>query len=146
MSAVQVKFYGAVEDRLLKFAVILARADGRWVFCRHKQRDTWEIPGGRREAGESIPDTARRELAEENGALDFAIKPVCADSVTGAARVNAGGEECFGRLYSAEVHPFAPELHSGMERILLTDELPAAWTYPLIRPLLLREAVRRGPA
>lgn len=46
MSAVQVKFYDAVEDRLLKFAAILAGADGGRMFCRHKQRDTWEVPGG----------------------------------------------------------------------------------------------------
>lgn len=144
MSPVQVRFYDTAEDRLLRFAVILARADGKWVFCKHRERDTWELPGGHREAGESILAAARRELAEETGALDFTIKPVCAYSVTGPTRVNAGGEETFGMLYSAEVHSFAPELHSEMERILLTDALPAAWTYPDIQPLLLREAARRG--
>lgn len=86
---------------------------------------------------------ARRELAEETGALDFTIQPVCAYSFTGPARVHAGGAETFGMLYSAGVHSFAPELHSGTERILLPDARPAAWTYPAIQPLL-REAVRRG--
>ena len=27
---------------------------GKWVFCRHKERNTWEIPGGHREMGEAI--------------------------------------------------------------------------------------------
>ena len=37
----------------LAFSVIAARYRGKWVFCRHKKRTTWEIPGGHREAGET---------------------------------------------------------------------------------------------
>lgn len=56
--AIEVRFYDDVDDRLLKFAVIAARSDGRWVFCKHKERDTLEIPGGHREPGETIGETA----------------------------------------------------------------------------------------
>ena len=42
---VDVKFYDKAEDSLLKFAVIVARAEGKWIFCKHRQRDTYEIPG-----------------------------------------------------------------------------------------------------
>ena len=62
-----VKFYDQVEDEKLKFAVIAARAEGKWVFCKHKARTTFEMPGGHREPGEPILDTARRELQEETG-------------------------------------------------------------------------------
>ena len=78
----QVKFYDVVEDALLRFAVIISKADAKWVFCKHKERDTYEVPGGHRENGESILETAERELHEETGAVDFTIKPVCAYSVT----------------------------------------------------------------
>ena len=44
-----VRFYDKAEDALLKFAVIAARSEGKWVFCRHKERTTLEIPGGHRE-------------------------------------------------------------------------------------------------
>lgn len=44
-----VKFYDQVEDEKLKFAVIAARAEGKWVFCKHKARTTFEMPGGHRE-------------------------------------------------------------------------------------------------
>ncbi|MBR1532829.1 MAG: NUDIX domain-containing protein, partial [Ruminococcus sp.] len=92
-----VRFYDSVEDSLLKFAVIIVRSKGKWVFCKHKERDTYEIPGGHREAGEKIDDTAKRELYEETGAAEYSIKPVCVYSVT--APDNFDGEETFGMLY-----------------------------------------------
>ena len=58
----RVNFYDHVEDALLRFAVIIARHNGKWVFCKHRERSTWEVPGGHREAGEDILDTAKREL------------------------------------------------------------------------------------
>ena len=29
-----------------KFADIVASYEGKWIFCKHKNRTTWEIPGG----------------------------------------------------------------------------------------------------
>ena len=55
-----VKFYDEVDDSLLKFAVIITKTNGKWVFCKHKKRSTWEVPGGHRESGESITETAKR--------------------------------------------------------------------------------------
>ena len=57
-------FYNSVEDSLLKFAVIISKSIVKWVFCKHKERDTYEVPGGHREDGESILETAKRELQE----------------------------------------------------------------------------------
>lgn len=150
----EVKFYENAEDSLLKFAVIIARSEGKWVFCKHKMRDTYECPGGHREAlsgqtsaetvFESIDETAVRELREETGAVDFDITPLCAYSVTGKTRVNTTGEETFGMLYHADIRSFDKELHSEMEKIILTDRLPDNWTYPLIQPLLIKEYLRRN--
>ena len=79
---VKVNFYDEVDDVLLKFAVIVAKYNNKLVFCKHKDRDTLEIPGGHRESGENIDVTAKRELFEETGAMEFNIKPVCVYSVT----------------------------------------------------------------
>ncbi|MBR3099827.1 MAG: NUDIX domain-containing protein [Clostridia bacterium] len=138
----EVKFYDAVDDKLLKFAVIIARTNGKWVFCKHRERDTFEVPGGHREKGEPITDTARRELYEETGATEYTLKPVCVYSVT--APDNFNGEETFGMLYCADIRSFEKELHSEIERIVITEQLPERWTYPLIQPKLLEEAGRRG--
>lgn len=134
-----VRFYEKVDDSLLKFAVIIAKSEGKWVLCKHKERSTYEVPGGRREPGETIMETAKRELYEESGAVDFDITPVCVYSVTGRTRVNQSGEESFGMLYCAEIRRFEKELHSEMERVELFDDLPDNWTYPLIQPVLIRE-------
>ena len=135
----EVKFYESVDDSLLKFAVIISRSNGKWVFCKHKERDTYEAPGGHRETGESILETAKRELQEETGAVRFEIKPICVYSVTGKTRVNDTGEETFGLLCFAEITEFAKELHSEMEKVVLADELPKNWTYPLIQPKLIEK-------
>ena len=138
----EVKFYDNIPDELLKFAVIISKTNGKWVFCRHKERETYEVPGGRREVGESILETAKRELVEETGAIDFDMKPICVYSVKGKTRVNEN-DESFGMLYFADIYSFG-EINSEMEKILITDILVKDWTYPLIQPKLIEEAKRRG--
>lgn len=137
---VEVKFYSQVDDKQLKFAVIMARSSGKWVFCKHKERATYESPGGCRESEENILETAKRELKEETGAIDFTIKPVCIYSVKGQTRVDEElKEETFGMLFIAEIYSFEEELHSEMESIIITDSLDINWTYPLIQPKLINE-------
>lgn len=141
----QVKFYDYIDESKLKFAVIIARHGNQWVFCKHRERMTYELPGGHREPDEDILTTAKRELFEETGALDFTIQQVCVYSVTGKNRVNQTGEETYGMLYYAEISRFSDTLQSEMECIKLFDELPAAWTYPLIQPELIKEYLKRKP-
>lgn len=137
-----VNFYEAVPDEKLRFAVIISRKNGKLIFCKHKERNTYEIPGGHREPGETIEQTARRELYEETGAVDYTLTPVCVYSVI--AEYNFNGEESFGMLYFAEVSALEKELHNEIESILLSANLPDNLTYPEIQPKLLAEAQRRS--
>ncbi len=137
---IEVKFYDEVEDSLLKFAVIISKYDGKWVFCKHKERDTYEVPGGHREAGENILDTAKRELNEETCASEFEISQVGVYSVTDIEK----NIETFGMLYFADIKTFEGELQSEIEKIIITETLPTAWTYPLIQPKLMEYAAERG--
>lgn len=141
----EVNFHDTIDDELLTFAVIIAKTNGKWVFCKHKERDTYEVPGGRREAGETILETAKRELWEETGAIHFTIEPVCVYSVKGKTRINKTDDDIsYGMLYVADINSFEAELHSEIEKIIITEELVDNWTYPLIQPKLLMEAKRRG--
>ena len=128
---IKVRFYEKADDSRLKFAVIITKHDGKWVFCKH------------REAGETVDETARRELYEETGATDFDLFPVCVYSVAAAYDNGKEEEETMGMLYTAEVREFETELHSEIEKILITEELPQDWTYPEIQPRLIREMQRR---
>ena len=139
----KVNFYDSVDDSLLKYAVIISKWEGNWVLCKHKERNTFEIPGGHRENDESIIETARRELYEETGALRYQMEPVCVYSVTGRNRVNLTGEETFGMLFYADIVEFDGVLNSEMECICFFENLSVEWTYPLIQPLLIEEYLRR---
>ncbi|MFV0551376.1 MAG: NUDIX hydrolase [Anaerorhabdus sp.] len=133
---VNVKFCQFVNDELLKFAVIVAKYNGKWVFCKHKDRDTYECPGGHREQNESILEAAKRELWEETGAMKYRLEPVCIYSV------EKDMEETFGMLYFAEIIEFGDLPLLEIEKIELFDELPTEWTYPLIQPLLLEQTIK----
>ena len=133
-----VRFYENTDDELIKYAVIASRYKDKWVFCKHKDRNTFEIPGGHREEGETSTAAAMRELTEETGAVDFKIYPVCVYSVT-----DDNGTESFGMLYYAEILEFENELKFEIESIHFFDGCPDEWTYPLIQPKLLKEVKRR---
>lgn len=122
-----------------KYAVIIARHNGKFLWCRHESRTTWEIPGGHIEEGETAIEAAARELQEETGAVDFTLTPVCWYSA-----FRADNEpHSLGLLCIADVHSFG-ELHSEIAEVHALDNVPASLTYPQIQPFLLEEAKRRG--
>lgn len=130
----KVDFYGLKEVPLsrMEYVVVMARHKGRWIFVQHRDRTTWEIPGGRIEAEESFVDAAARELMEESGAVKFALFPIEIYSVT-----RTPGEVSYGVLFFADVHELGP-MPEGYEmaRQELALELPEQLTYPEVQPIL----------
>jgi 8-oxo-dGTP diphosphatase len=129
----EVKFYQKVDDKLLKFAVIVSKYNEKWVLCKHKERNTYECPGGHREKNENILDTAKRELFEETGAVEFSLKEISVYSVI------KDEEETYGMLYYADIKKLGKLPNLEIEKIELFDELPNNWTYPLIQPILVKK-------
>lgn len=136
----KVRFYDEVRDDLLKFAVVISKHRGKWVFCKHKERQTYECPGGRREVGEEIAGTADRELREETGAIQYEINQICAYSAQKCDDNGTVYDEQYGMLYYADIETLGdlPE-ESEMEAIELFSGLPSNWTYPDIQPLLIEK-------
>lgn len=123
---------GSVPDERIGFAVHLAGWRGRPILVRHEGREVWELPGGRREPGEAVLDTARRELVEECGAFEARIQALCLYSV------RLPGSETFGLLCRSAVERFAgpiPEFEIAEARAVERLDLPLA--YPEIQGLIL---------
>lgn len=129
---------GRVNDKDLKFAVIVSKYNGKFIYVRHKKRDTWEVPGGHRELNENIDDTAKRELNEETGAIKFNIKPIC-DYLCDYSLESGFDDKSYGRLYYAEIEKLGklPDFEIG--EVQLFDKMPVNLTYPKIQPILINE-------
>ena len=126
-----------IEDSFLEFAVIFSVFDGKYIFVRHRDRNTWEIPGGHREVDEKIEDTAKRELKEETGVKDFHIFPVCDYSV------DIDIERRYGRLFFCDVKEISDKLEYEIEEVGFFEECPTNLTYPEIQPYLHEEIKKR---
>lgn len=138
---VKVNFYelNTIEDNKLLFAVIVTKFNGQWLYVRHKDRNTWEIPGGHREEKENINDTASRELFEETGATKFKLTPICTYSVERDESVDY--TESYGQLFYSEVEELDNLLQFEIGEIKLFDDIPNNLTYPLIQPFLQRKVL-----
>lgn len=132
---------GVVKNDDLKYAVIITKYKDQYVFVKHKDRETWEIPGGHREKDEYINDTAARELMEETGAKNFDIKPVCIYSV------EINGQKTYGHLFYAEIFILENNLTYEIQELALFDDIPTNLTYPQIQPVLfsrVRDFIEKG--
>lgn len=118
------------------YSVIAARFEGKWIYVRHHDRSTWEIPGGHIEEGESPDDAAGRELMEETGAVEFTLSCVSSYSVF------KDGITGYGKLYFAEVFRLGPVPDiSEIAEICMFDHLPENLTHPDIQPHLYRKVL-----
>lgn len=133
----EVKFQNAKElsEDVYKYAVIMAKYQGQWIFVRHESRETWEIPGGRREIGETIYQTAERELVEETGAIRYNLKPISPYSVV------TNDAESHGYLFFAEVDDLGGRLEHEICEVVTFNDIPENLTYPLIQPHLYSKAI-----
>ena len=129
----KVEFFdlGVIPEKTVTFVVMVTRYQDQWLIVQHRERTTWEIPGGHRESLESLDQAAQRELYEETGAVDFSLTPVCTYGVANGAVMS------YGQLYLANVTRLGALPPSEIKGIKLVPELPSSdLTYPLIQPLL----------
>ena len=129
-----------IAETEITFAVHIAVLSGQLVMVRHQARDTWELPGGRREPGELITHTAERELREECGARDPQIKPL------GVYSVQLGPERSYGLLCHSRFQQMeGPDPQLEIAEARCWEGLPKKWTYPEIQGALLHHFLTLAP-
>lgn len=137
----RIRFYPESQGVEPVFSLVPSQYQGKWIWCRHQDRDTWEFPGGHIETGETPLDAARRELMEESGAINFDIHQVCWYAISWQLPDGSYSPQRFGCLFFAQVHTMG-DLPQGSEmaEVTLMNGLPDALTYPTIQTHLLNKA------
>lgn len=110
--------------------IVVFDSAGRLVLCRHKDRTTWETPGGHIEPGETPAEAAARELFEDTGIVPKGLTAVADYDVDGVA----------GRLFAADIDTRSPLPDFEIAETTTSDTLPDNLTYPAITPILVRAA------
>lgn len=125
---------GLVPEKDLTYVVMGASYRDQWIFVRHRDRVTWEMPAGHIEPGETPDQGAVRELYEEAGVIRSSLTHLCDYSVTVGAKTE------FGRLYRATVEEMDVALEYETAEVMLTHELPSSLTYPEVQKVLFDRA------
>jgi len=123
---------GLLEDQKLNYVVMGAKYQDSWIFVRHRDRNTWEMPAGHIEPDESADRAAVRELFEEAGVIKSSMEVICDYEVSVGTKVE------FGRLYSVNVYELEPQKEFEIEELLLSPELPQSLTYPAVQTILFQ--------
>ncbi len=135
--SIEIKFYDDKDDAVqaLKYVVIISRYQDQWLFVKHRDRSTWEVPGGHIEVEEAPDHAARRELIEETSADDFSIQSICNYSV------ERDGFISYGRLYFAQINHLVGSFEHEIQSVGLFQEMPEHLTYPDIQPHLMEHVI-----
>lgn len=119
---------GNEEPNLFDYAIIAAHYQDNWIWVRHRERDTWELPAGHIETGESPIEAAHRELFEETGAIQYNLMQIVA--YEGFFK----GKPVRGMLFLAEIFKLGPLPDFEIREISFHQTIPERLTYPEIQP------------
>ena len=128
-----------VADEQIVFVILMAqRPNGKWLFVRHRERTTWEMPAGHREEGETAMEGAKRELYEETGAIEYSIRSLLQYAGIYKER------KVFGEIFYASVDKLGDLPPFEIAEVIELDTMPNEdqLTYPDLQPSFFKEALR----
>lgn len=119
-----IKFYKNLKTKNISIVLILAKFQNKWIFCKHKNRDTYEICGGHIEKNEDLENAAKRELYEESGAICKELK-----LVGFLANYNLNPTQ-YSALFYADIQKLDKLPNFEMKEVCLFNDFPLNTTYP----------------
>jgi len=108
-------------ESLFSMVIPLAAGEGQFFMCHQQWRDTWELPSGKLEPGESPLQAAERELLEELGAQVDRFRPL-GILLTRLAQAPAQGHLYWGKVVQRDDLPPGSEMDKV--RVFSLDMLP----------------------
>ena len=131
----EIKFYPPdhYPDCGFTYVVIGARYRKQWVFIRHRQRRSYEMPAGHIRENEDTVMAAGRELEEETGAIKYTIECIATYTILEDNSLRAG------RLYYADIGERDDKWDdSEIEGVIFSDHLPEISSFPYVQTVLFR--------
>lgn len=120
---VEVEFPVECREEELKYVITIAIHGENIVFCKHKERETIELPGGHIEHGETPLEAAKRELYEETGIEN--VKQIIPIANYHACTTQRKSNGAFGKVFVAIVDELPEKMPNyEMESIKLIGMLP----------------------
>lgn len=118
----EVQFFdlNSVDEKLFTRVVCVCKYKNKWLFAKHKERGTWEIPGGHIEENETWQQACERELFEETGA----------NKIKNLIPISIYKLSTYALLCYAEIESFDSLPNFEMGEIGLFETLPNKLTYP----------------
>jgi len=133
---IKVSFFNKSPNIPMKYVVIAAMFNGKWVLVRHKDRETFEYPGGHIEVGEDYSAAAKRELYEETGAKEFDLHFISPYYVEKNENMDGG------YLFFAKIKVLSELPDYEIGEVCFFDTLPHNLTYPYIQETILFDKVQ----
>lgn len=116
ITQVDVDSFAGVPDDLIKKAHAVCSWSNKLLLVHHPQWDVYGLPGGTREAGETIEQSLGREILEETNCQVTRFRPLCYHKVVGA-----NGDTHYRLNYLCDIQPigeFKTDPAGNIDRII----------------------------